>query len=48
MNKIKKYTQEELAFIESTEFALDHGLPISDDDFEKYFELIKDRSKTNV
>ena len=45
---MKKYTKEELAFIDGTEFALDHGLPITDEDFEKYIELTRDRGDTNV
>ena len=44
---MRKYTEEELAFIESVEFALDYGLSISDEDFERYFELIKGRGETN-
>lgn len=44
---MKKYTQEELAFIEGTEFALDYGLPIPDKDFEKYIELTNGRGKVN-
>ena len=48
MNKIKEYTQEELAFIEGTEFALDCGLPIPDEDFEKYIDLTRDRGDTNA
>lgn len=44
---MRKYTEEELAFIEGTEFALDWGFPISEDDFEKYFELIKGRGDTD-
>lgn len=42
---MKKYTEEELAFIEGTEFAMDYGLPIPDEDFEKYIELIKTRGR---
>lgn len=44
---MNKYTEEELAFIEGTEFSLDYGLPISDEDFEKYLELTKDRGEMN-
>ena len=44
---MKEFTQEELAFIEGTEFALDYGLPIPDEDFEKYIELTKDRGEMN-
>lgn len=44
---MRKYTEEELAFIDGTELALDYGLPISEDDFERYFELTKDRGETN-
>lgn len=44
---MNKYTQEELAFIEGTEFALDYGLPIPDEDFEKYLKLTRTRGDTN-
>lgn len=37
---MKKYTQEELAFIQGTEFAMDWNFPIPDEDYEKYIELI--------
>lgn len=39
---MKKYTKEEQTFIDGTELALDWGLPIPDEDYEKYIELIKD------
>ena len=42
---MKNYTQEELAFIEGTEFALDYGLPIPKENFEKYIELTNDRGE---
>lgn len=45
---MKEYTQEELAFIEGTELALDCGSPIPDEDFEKYIELTKGRGETNA
>lgn len=44
---MREYTQEELVFIEGTEFALDYGLPIPDEDFEKYIELTKSVGDTN-
>lgn len=44
---MNKHTQEELAFIDGTEFALDYDLPIPDEDFEKYLELTSDRGDTN-
>lgn len=47
MKEIKKFTEEELAFIDGTEFALDYGLPIPNEDFEKYLELTKGRGDTN-
>ena len=39
---MKKHTREEQAFIEGTELAIDWGLPIPDEDFEKYIELTKE------
>lgn len=42
---MKEFTREERAFIEGTELAIDWGLPISDEDFKKYNELIKDDDK---
>lgn len=44
---MKEYTEEELAFIEGTEFALDYGLPMPKEDFEKYIELTNVRGDTN-
>lgn len=44
---MRKYTEEELAFIEGTELALDWGSPITDEDFDKYIELTKNRGDTN-
>lgn len=38
--KMKQLTEEEQAFIQGTEFALDCGLSIPDEDLEKYNELI--------
>lgn len=35
----EKTTDEEQSFIEGTEFALDWGLPIPNEDFEEYVEL---------
>ena len=37
---MKQLTEEEQAFIQGTEFALDCGLSIPDEDLEKYNELI--------
>lgn len=44
---MKKYTQEELAFIDGTELALDYGLLIPKEDFEKYIELTNVRGDMN-
>lgn len=44
---MEEYTQDELAFIEGTELALDYGMPIPDEDFEKYIELTRSRGDTN-
>lgn len=44
---MKKYTEEERAFIDGTELALDLGLRIPDEDFEKYIELTKSGGEIN-
>lgn len=41
--KMREYTKEEQAFIEGIELAIDWGLSISDEDFEKYIELTRRR-----
>ena len=38
---MKKYTEEEQAFINGTEFAIDWNLPIPDEDYKRYIELIE-------
>lgn len=38
---MKKYTREELAFIQGTEFAIDWNLPIPEEDYEVYYKLIE-------
>lgn len=38
---MKEYTQEELAFIQGTELAIDWNLPIPEEDYEKYYKLIE-------
>ena len=44
---MKEYTQEEQSFIEGTELALDWGLSIPDEDFERYVELTKSGGEKN-
>lgn len=45
---MRELTEEELAFIEGIELTLDYGLPVSDEDFEKYVELIKGKGDINA
>ena len=45
MRNLKEHTQEEQAFIEGTEFALDWNLPIPDEDYKKYIELVEEIKK---
>lgn len=44
---MKKFTREELAFIEGTELAIDWNLPIPEEDFERYIELTKGGGEVN-
>lgn len=45
---MREYTEEELAFIEGIELTLDYGFSISDEDFEKYVKLTKDKGDINA
>lgn len=45
---MRKYTKEERAFIDGTELALDWGLPVPDEDFERYNKLTKVRCDTDA
>ena len=40
---MKNYVQEEQAFIDGLELAMDWNLPIPEEDYEKYCELINKR-----
>ena len=46
-NKEKGDTSDEQGFIDVVELALDWNLPISDEDYKKYEELIKKRTTPN-
>ena len=44
---MRELTEKEQALIEGVELTLDYGLPVSDEDYEKYVELTKRRGDTN-
>ncbi|MBO5828776.1 MAG: hypothetical protein J6R59_10065 [Paludibacteraceae bacterium] len=45
---MKNYVQEEQAFIDGVEFAMDWNLPIPEEDYKKYYELTNKREGVKI